>query len=346
MIDFMQILQSSFLSDERDAFSQLERRIVKATQMTYNAYSLWGQLMTDSAIGVIQSQTNENKFYYTFIRADGSYGCFDNDLQPCLGQPLYVPSQPNRRHNISNINNHNINNNYRYNGNYRNMVYHSNWKGDWNSILPCKHVFSLINGFCSQGDSKIESLLENWITRSLNEFQRPFRDKDYGDFIKARFNPVKDQVFQREVFKPLVNQSSSHYSLYKRSKNVKILDSTNEEKEPSVLELHVKITGEKIEALPLKNIICVSCLKREQNTSELDHWVKCIHCMNHLCKTCFQALTQENKKIPCPSIFNGSKPHNLDTISFYESLEEKKKNETKMISNVAEKDVIFKFSYD
>lgn len=342
----MQILQNSCLHDERNVVSQLERRIVKATQMTYNGYSLWGQLMTDTAIGVIQSQTNENKYYYTFIRADGSYGCFDNDLQPCLGQPLYVPSQHRRRSNIYDFNNHNFNNNNRYNRNFRAREYNNNWKGDWKSGIPCKHVFSLLNGFCSQGDNKIESLLENWITRSLNDYQRPLRNKNYGDFIKSKFSPVKEQILQKNVFKPLTKERNSHYSLYKRSKNVKILDSVREEDEPSILELHVKISGEKIEPLPLKNIICISCLQREQDANVLEHWVSCIHCMNHLCETCYQTLMQENQKILCPSVLNGFKQHSLDTVGFKELLKEKKKEDKRVKSNVTEKDVIFKFGYD
>ena len=381
LIDFNKILKVCGLDNNSKTLIQIKKRIEKSKEMTMNGYSLWGQLLSDTAFGVVQSQSEASKYYFSFIRADGSYGCFDNNLEPCLGQPLYLPKRKKRRkrdyydeyynedddsylidgivHAIKdNLFNDEFNEGEDFSfeenigfGEYiprcrGNEDYNRQIVSRWDCGKPCKHVFSLLNGFCAQGDERIEKLLENWITRSLKERIIPLRDKKYAKFIQDRFNQVKDHVLEKNVFIPLQNKSNGTYSLFKRSKNVKIIEPEEQESELSILELHVKISGEKVESLPLKNIICISCLQREQDQEILNHWVKCIHCQNHLCKTCFETFTKEKTKPTCPSVFSGFKEHFLDVVKFNDSLDKKKKESSKSKNKNLEKDVIFKFGFE
>lgn len=107
--------------------------------------------------------------------------------------------------------------------------------------------------------------------------------------------------------------------------------------------MHVKISGEKIEALPLKNLICISCLQREQDIGKLKTWQKCIHCQNQICESCYISLIQENVNF-CPSYFNGYKGNVLSVTQFF-SAQGDSTTSTPIRSNPMnkKKDVIFKF---
>lgn len=62
MIDFSEIIRQYGFNNNSATSTQLRRRIEKARQMTLNGFSLWGQLTKDTAIGVIQSQSENQKY--------------------------------------------------------------------------------------------------------------------------------------------------------------------------------------------------------------------------------------------------------------------------------------------
>ena len=317
------------------------RRIEKASQMTSNGFSLWGELTADTAMGVIKSQTDQNKYYYSFIRADGTYGCFDNMLAPCLGQPLYFSNyQRRQRRNRY----HNRRNNNNFEEELDNFLPGENYdyRARWEYAQPCKHIFSLINGFCMRADSSIQDLLEKWITQSIVKSKVPTRDPTYGQYIQSRFDPIKQQVLERVVFAPILFTRNGEFKLYKPSKNVKILDSDGFKKEEPVLELHLEISDNKITPLPLKNSICISCLLREQNTVKLESWVKCKHCLSYICSSCYALLGESNSTV-CPSVFSGYKQHKLEIIGFNDTPKNKVIILGTKPANTPSKNLLFKF---
>ena len=342
MINFYQILNQSGVNNNPAKYTQMNRRIEKASQMTRNGYSLWGELTSDTAIGVIQSQTDQKKFYYSFIRADGTFGCFDNMLAPCLGQPLYLSNHQrkpprNRNHNRRNyLDFEDEEDNFLPGGDYE-------YKPRWEYAQPCKHIFSLINGFCIHADSSIQDLLEKWILLSLSGSKHPVRDAAYGQYIQSRFDPIRHQVLERIVFAPLIQTRNERYELYKPSKNVKILDLDGPKREDPVFELHCEISNNEVTPLPLKNCICISCLIREQMQSKLERWVKCTHCLSYICGSCYATLKEETNTITCPSVFSGYKQHKLEVIGFNETTTKKVVIVNTNPSNTPIKNVLFRF---
>lgn len=353
MIDFFSVISRNGIIPNSATMRQLRRRIERAHQMSSEGYSLWGQLTSDTAIGVIQSQSEANKYYYTFIRADGTYGCFDNNLQSCLGQPLYFPPQRRRRRNrrdfeeddfdednfyIFNLDNDDEEPEFFPQARNNNRAYGPRWE----YAKPCKHVYSLLNGFCTRGDIKIENLLEDWINRSYQNFTKPIRDSSYGIFIQTQFHEVRDQVLERSVFKPIPDNPASSYSFYKPSKQVKILDLEDDKKSEPMLELHIAINGNEIESLPLKNIICISCLQREPDESKLKHWVKCIECQSQYCEACYSSIQQDMTTGSCLSAFSGYKKHKLEVVGFNDKIV-KPQPVKKQAKELTTKKVIFEF---
>lgn len=373
MINFFEILKRNGFNDNSSAATQIKRRIKKSQQMTADGYSLWGQLTTDTAFGVVQSQSSENKFYLTFIRADGSYGCFDNNFESCLGQPLYLPKRKRRRRRNYYRDQDDYDEEkfmgylYLIKDNLGNEDFDPDFNDDeeeedeeyvppvvrrnsgttvqrWDCGKPCKHVFSLLNGFCLQGDDKIQEILTQWITSAIKDNLVPTQDRSIAKFIQERFNPIKDHVLEKDIFKPLIQTKNRTYSKYKPSNRVKILD-TEDTVQNTQLEFHLKVRGDKVKPLPLKNIICISCLKREQDLDKLKAWGVCRHCLIQICDSCRQILIQgTNGSTTCPSVLNGYKKHNLAIIDFFhsESSSKKKKTTSKAI-NRNKKGIIIEF---
>lgn len=316
-IRYYELLNNSPISEYNSDYQQLSRRIDKANIMTRQGYSLWGQLFSDTAIGVIQSQSEQHKHYFCFIRADGTYGCFDNYFNACLGLPLYTPRRRNGMH--------------------------TEWLPDWPHALPCKHIFSLLNGFCLQAGQNVQKILERWISVTFEEERRPVLKNDYGKFIQNQFELSGGSQSIRNVFEPLLRHDQYTYSLYQASKNVKILDITSNNQEDSIFELHIKVNGESVESLPLKNIICLSCLQREQDQEKLKNWVTCSECLSHVCGSCYKILQKDKGPIQCLSYFNGFRNHLMKAKTFYESKGiEKEKTITSKIYKPA-KEIIFEF---
>ncbi len=350
MINFHQLLTQFGLNTSKIATTQLKRRINKAQQMTDDGYSLWGELYPDTAIGVIQSQSDTDKYYYTFLRADGTYGCFDNGLDPCLGQPLYLPPQRRRRQRdyyegddeeFFEENDEDFQDGYRHN---HQINHHQRWRASWEYGMPCKHVISLISGFCIQGDVTVQELLEKWFINSLQGQRRPIRNREYARFIESEFKQDQNSVLKKTVFKPLIENLSSPHSFYRPKKRVKILDSEILDENDTFLEMHVKILGEQIETLHVKNIICISCLRREPDKKKLQSWVKCDICLNHICDTCYSVLNEQTEEQSCPSIFNGFRKHNLTITSTLDQFKDKIDNKY-IINNKGKtkRNIIFKF---
>lgn len=343
MINFYRILDQVGIDDHSAQYTQFNRRIDRSRQMTSHGYSLWGELSVDTAIGVIQSQSEHNKFYYSFIRADGSYGCFDNALEPCLGQPLYISNYRRRARRRRNQDLEFENDDIEF----QDQILHrgNEYRARWEYAQPCKHVLSLLNGFCARTDSSIQNLLENWITVALKDSKRPIRDVSYASYIQGRFDPVKHQVLERTFFSPIIDMRNERFSRYKPSRTVKILDSEKTNPADQIFEIHLEVTEEEIHPLPLKNSICVSCLQREQDAEKLKSWVQCKHCLSQMCGSCFAILQEEPETMPCPSVFNGYQYHKLEVGAGIDTRENKNKNiiEKKPLQKDLLKNIIFKF---
>jgi hypothetical protein len=49
------------------------------------SFKIYADVQGDSVSGIIKSQSAPHKYYASWLRNDGTYGCYDNELEQCMG---------------------------------------------------------------------------------------------------------------------------------------------------------------------------------------------------------------------------------------------------------------------
>ena len=92
---FLDLLASQKTTDDSLDFSgfvvQLRgvadpRRINRAIKMLKKeSYDLYAQISDECVSGIVRSQTRDGDYYAPWLGADGTYGCCDDYVEPCMG---------------------------------------------------------------------------------------------------------------------------------------------------------------------------------------------------------------------------------------------------------------------